>query len=114
MRFSEREFHVWVDTLLAVSVAAVSVFFTAAPGLAVSLAGLVLSASLAIRRSHPALALAVGMSAAAAHALLSTGPPVSAVVVPILVYSLARPRCRASSCPWIWPGGRSIRTGCPW
>lgn len=85
------EFHVWVaDTLLAVSVAAVSVVFTAVPELAASLVALVLNASLAIRRSHPALALAVGMSAAAAHALLSTSLPVSAIVVPILVYSLAR------------------------
>jgi signal transduction histidine kinase len=85
------EFHVWVaDTLLAVSVAVVSVVFSTVADPALSLVGLVLSASLAIRRSCPALALAVGMSAAAAYALLSTGPPVSAVVVPVLVYSLAR------------------------
>jgi signal transduction histidine kinase len=55
-----------------------------------SLTGLVLSGSLAFRRTHPVVALVIGTAAAIAQAVLLKNLTVSVVAVPILVYTFAR------------------------
>ncbi|TWP46117.1 hypothetical protein FKR81_36910 [Lentzea tibetensis] len=79
----------WRDVLVAVAVAAVSLLFTAPDPVASSLA-VALSAPLAIRRTHPALALVVATAAAVAHAALVDTLSVAVVTVPVLVHSFAR------------------------
>jgi signal transduction histidine kinase len=81
---------VWAaDSLFAATVAVISVAFAIQDPTA-SLLALALSASLAFRRTHPAVALAWGTAAAIAHALLLTNLTLSIVTVPVLIYSLAR------------------------
>jgi signal transduction histidine kinase len=70
-------------------VAVISVAFTVPDWTAAALA-LGLSASLAFRRSHPVIALAWATAAASAQAALLSTLTLSVVVVPVLVYSLAR------------------------
>ena len=75
---------------------AVLVVVTVAPYLAVGspaatvLVGILLCAALPFRRGLPALALAIGLTGAAAHLFLLTQPTFTLIVVPILVYSIAR------------------------
>ncbi len=56
----------------------------------VAVASLALCCSLMFRRGHPNLALTVGIAGAVALLVVSTMPEPAIVVVPILVYSLAR------------------------
>lgn len=63
--------------------------------LGASVASFVLTLSLLFRRSHPSLALLVGIGGALGLVTTTDTPQFSIVVVPMLVYGLAR-----------WPGGR--------
>ncbi|MCY9787869.1 histidine kinase [Nocardiopsis sp. EMB25] len=81
---------VWVeDAALASGVAAVGAAFALSDPLAAVLS-VALGASLAVRRTLPALALAWATAAAGAHALLLTGPTAAVIAVPVLVHGLAR------------------------
>ncbi|HSU34029.1 MAG TPA: hypothetical protein VLJ88_00070 [Propionibacteriaceae bacterium] len=57
---------------------------------ATMLMGLLLCAAVPFRRRVPSLALAIGLTGAAGHLILLTQPTLSLIVVPILVYSIAR------------------------
>ncbi len=80
------------DFTLCAAVAMLTLTSTAmlgASGLGL-LAGLLTVAPLMIRRTLPALALAVGVVGALSTLAASSAPPLCVVAVPILVYSLAR------------------------
>jgi signal transduction histidine kinase len=80
----------WVaDALMAAALAVVSVAFSI-PDVVASLLALALSASLAVRRSAPVVALVVATAAAVAQAMMLTNLSLSIVAVPVLVYSFAR------------------------
>ena len=73
--------------LVVVTVAPYLVFGSTA---ATVLVGILLCAALPFRRGLPSLALAIGLTGAAAHLFLLTQPTINLIVVPILVYSIAR------------------------
>ncbi|MCE7006317.1 sensor histidine kinase [Kibdelosporangium philippinense] len=80
----------WIaDTVWAVVLTVLSVAY-ALPNVTECLLALPLCASLAIRRTFPAAALAVATVAAAAQAWLLPQPSMSILAVPIMVYSLRR------------------------
>lgn len=80
----------WIaDTVWAAVLAALTVY-VAFPNLTECLLALPLCASLAIRRTFPVVALALGTVSAAAQAWFLTRPSLSVLAVPILVYSLRR------------------------
>jgi len=81
----------WVfDFVLCAMVAVICVPFALADSQLAAALSLLLCLSLMIRRTFPRAALALGVVAALAQLLILTTPTVSIVVVPILIYSLAR------------------------
>ncbi len=83
----------WVtDLVLGIAVAIVTVLADLATGSNPSsvLVGILLCAALPFRRCLPSLALAIGLAGAVAHLIVLTQPTLSLIVIPILVYSIAR------------------------
>ena len=95
----------WVfDFLLA---AAVTVFCgVAASGEDVEtwLLSFLLTATLLVRRSHPTLALVLATTIALGQALLLPAPSLSIVVVPMIVYAVARYGTPAAGTAALWVG----------
>jgi signal transduction histidine kinase len=95
----------WVfDFLLAALVTITCVVAAGSEGAAAQVLSYALTSSLLVRRSHPMLGLGVATAAALGQAFFLTGPTLSIVVVPMIVYAVARYGKPAGGAAALWIG----------
>ncbi len=93
-----------VDFGLAAVVAVFCGVATSSQDVETRLLSFLLTATLLIRRSHPTLALALATAVALGQALLVPSPSLSIVVVPMIVYAVARYGSPSAGTAALWIG----------